>query len=156
MDHAVVRYMRAHGNMPGPTQRPRTAGLAAGAAAGAIAVPVLLAFGSAAGIARSVALAEWAVIALFLVATALTGALYAQLFGRAANDYRGSWLFGLSYGYLLWMVGPVAMLQWALPVPPLTGRPAMGMLAAQLAYGLALGLLYPYAHGLIQRRLRAL
>lgn len=156
MEHGVGRYMRAHGNTPGPTHRPKTAGLAAGALAGLVAALVLRTFGSAAAIARSVHLAEWAVTALFLVSMGLTGALYGQLFGRGANDRRGAWLFGLSYGYLLWLVGPVAFLQWVLPAPAVTGTPAMGMVAAQLVYGLALGVSYPYVHGLIQRELKAL
>ncbi len=156
MDHAVARFMRAHGNNPGPTHRPKTAGLAAGAAAGAIAAPVLPAFHSVAGLAHAVNLTEWAVIALFLVSMALTGALYGQIFGRGANDPSGGWLLGLSYGFLLWLVGPVAFLQWVLPAPAVTGMPAMGIVAAQLAYGLALGILYPHVHGLLQRELGAL
>ncbi len=156
MQHGVGRYMRAHGNSPGPTHRPKTAGLAAGAAAGIVAAPVLLRFGSAAAIARAVALSEWAVIALFLLSMAITGALYGQIFGGGANDPRGAWLFGLSYGFLLWLVGPVAFLQWVMPVPPLTGRPAMGTVIAQLVYGFALGFVYPYVHRLIQRELKAL
>jgi hypothetical protein len=83
-------------------------------------------------------------------ALALGGVFYGWLFQRAANDLRGGWLFGLSFGFILWMLGPVPLLQWLPDEPILRGYPAAGLLLAQLLWGLALGLLYP----VVQRRLQ--
>lgn len=156
MEHAVSRFMRAHGHMPGPTQRPRTAGAISGVIAGLSAAPVLWRMDSITAISRSLGMAGWAVLALFLVSMLLLGGLYGQIFGRGANDRRGGWLLGLGYGFLLWLIGPVAVLQWLLPGGFVVGLPAMGLAAGQTLYGLVLGLVYPYVHDLIQRELHAI
>jgi hypothetical protein len=70
---------------------------------------------------------------------------------RAANDGGGGWLFGISYGYLLWMLGPVTLVQWVMARPVLVGGASRGLFAAHLLYGLVLGLLFPRVHRLIQR-----
>ena len=69
----------------------------------------------------------------------LGGVLYGWLFQRAANDPRGGWLFGLAFGFVLWMLGPVPLLQWLPDQPILRGYPAAGLLLAQLLWGLAWG-----------------
>ena len=76
----------------------------------------------------------------------LGGILYGWLFQRAANDPRGGWLFGLAFGFVLWMLGPVPLLQWLPDQPILRGYPAAGLLLAQLLWGLALGLVFPPIH----------
>ena len=76
----------------------------------------------------------------------LGGILYGLLFRRAANDARGGWLFGLSFGFVLWMLGPVPLLQWLPDQPILRGYPAAGLLLAQLLWGLAVGLVFPPIH----------
>jgi hypothetical protein len=95
----------------------------------------------------------WLVLLLNWCVLALAGAFYGQVFGRAANDRRGGWLFGISYGFLLWMLGPVMALQWVIARPVAVGVAAMGLFAAQLVYGLTLGLLFPFIHGSLQREL---
>lgn len=156
MQHAVTRFMRAHGNTPGPTHRPKIAGALSGAIAGAAAAPLLWALGSVAAVSAKTGLYGWSVEVLFLVSMAILGALYGEVFGRGANDKRGGWLLGLSYGFLLWLVGPVTFLQWFLPSPAATGHAALGLIAAQILYGAVLGLVFPYIHDLIQRELHAL
>jgi hypothetical protein len=42
----------------------------------------------------------------------LSGAVYALVLGRGANDPLGGWLFGLACGFFLWMLVPVALLHW--------------------------------------------
>jgi Na+/proline symporter len=76
----------------------------------------------------------------------LGGILYGALFQRAANDPRGGWLFGLAFGFVLWMLGPVPLLQWLPDEPILRGYPAAGLLLAQLLWGLALGVVFPPIH----------
>jgi hypothetical protein len=93
---------------------------------------------------------------LHSLATIVAGAIYGRVFSRAANDPDGGWLFGISYGFLIWMVGPVTLLQWIFGRPLALGVAAIGMLAAHLIYGLALGLLFPVVHHLIQSELRDL
>jgi hypothetical protein len=153
MAKAVVRYMRAHGNTPGPTQRPKLAGALTAILAEAPALLLLWVTGGLEGLARILGTQVAVAILLHIGAMALAGALYGRLFSRAANDRRGGWLFGISYGFLLWMLGPVAALQWVVGRPVAVGRAAMGLLGAHLLYGLALGLLFPHTHRSLQRRL---
>lgn len=144
--------LRAHGLDAGPTQRPLLAGGIAGALADLAGLAVLAPFGSLAALAdaigRSVAVAGTA----HCVAMAMGGVLYGWLFQRAANDRRGGWLFGLAYGFLLWMAVPVPLLQWLPDRPSMTGAPAAGLLLAQLAWGLVLGLAFPRVHRPLQAR----
>jgi peptidoglycan/LPS O-acetylase OafA/YrhL len=83
----------------------------------------------------------------------LAGLCYGGLFQRAAADRRGGWLFGISYGFLLWMLGPITLLQMLFGRPLATGTAAMGILAANLLSGLILGLLFRPAHRVVRRSL---
>jgi hypothetical protein len=148
-----MQYMRAHGNTPGPTQRPKLAGLLTAILAELPAAFVLWRAGALVSLAHTIGVQPWLTLIFHAGALALAGAVYGQVFSRAANDRRGGWLFGIGYGYLLWMLGPVALLQWVIARPVATGSAAIGMLVAHLLYGLALGLLFPSIHRLLQRKL---
>jgi hypothetical protein len=148
-----MQYMRAHGNTPGPTQRPKLAGALAAILAEVPAALLLWASGGLEGLARALGTKATLAVLLHLGAMSLAGAFYGRLFSRAANDRRGGWLFGASYGFLLWMLGPVAALQWAIARPVALGIAAMGLFGAHLVYGLVLGLLFPRVHRLLQHQL---
>ncbi len=152
----MLSVVRAHGLDPGPTQRPLTAGLLAGLAA---ALPALAILDSFAWLAPLGALLGTTPTGAGLLCTAgftLAGAGYALVLGRGANDPLGGWLFGLACGFFLWMLVPLPLLYW-LPAwsgadrPLLVGRPAVGLLLSALAWGGALGALFPPIH----RALRA-
>jgi hypothetical protein len=153
---SFIQYMRAHGNTPGPTQRPILAGAATGSVAEIPAVLLLWWSGALVSASQSLSLSTWMALALHFLATIVAGAIYGRVFSRAANDPRGGWLFGISYGFLLWMIGPVTVLQWTLGRPLAVGVAAMGILGAYLAYGLSLGLLFPWIHNLFQYELSEL
>ena len=153
---SFIQYMRAHGNTPGPTQRPILAGAATGSLAEIPAVLLLWWSGALVSATESLSLSTWMAVALHFLATIVAGAIYGRVFSRAANDPRGGWLFGISYGFLLWMIGPVTVLQWTLGRPLALGVAAMGILGAYLAYGLSLGLLFPWIHKLLQSELTRL
>ena len=114
---------------------------------------LLWATGGLDSLARALGIGPALAALLHAAALALAGAAYGRLFSRAANDRRGGWLFGASYGFLLWMLGPVAVLQWAVARPVAVGEAAQGLFGAHLLYGLVLGLLFPPVHRLLQRRL---
>jgi hypothetical protein len=121
--------------------------------AGVLAWPVLQWTGAAASLSSAVLLSKWLTPILCIVAASLAGALYGGVFQGAASDRRGGWLFGISYGFLLWMLGPIALVQTVLGRPLATGTAAMGMLAAHLIFGLGLGLLFRQAHALVRHGL---
>ena len=83
----------------------------------------------------------------------LGGVLYGWLFQRAANDPRGGWLFGMAFGFVLWMLGPIPLLQWLPDQPILRGYPAAGLLLAQLLWGLALGIVFSPVHHRLHKSL---
>jgi Na+/proline symporter len=147
----MLRMLQAHGLEAGPTQRPGLAGAMGGVIATVPALAVLIGFQSLDEPARhagtSVVSAGVAYVGLML----LGGILYGWLFQRAANDLRGGWLFGLAFGFVVWMLGPIPLLQWLPGEPILHGYPAAGLLLAQLLWGLALGVVFPPIH----RRLHA-
>lgn len=95
---------------------------------------------------RTLALPLWLVFTLAVALFVVGGALYGRLFMRAANDFRGGWLFGIGFGFLLWMLGPATILQWLRHKPLALGAAAQAMFLAHLAYGLALGALFPILH----------
>ena len=138
-----IPFMRAHGHAPGPTQRPALAGLIDGFLAGLPAIALLWLSGVTAAL-PSIGLAA---------AFAAAGAGYGRIFRRAANDREGGWLFGISYGFCVWMFVPAMILQWILGGPVAVGRAAMLLCFAHLLYGLVLGLLFPSVHALLQREL---
>lgn len=142
----MLSMLRAHGLDAGPTQRPLLAGLFASLPADIPAIAVLHAFGALDALAKaanvSTILAAQAFVALMLVG----GLLYGWLFRRAANDPRGGWLFGLSFGYLLWMLAATPLLQWVPEQPIMRGYPAMGLFLGLLAWGLTLGVAFPLIH----------
>jgi hypothetical protein len=156
MRPGFVRYMRAHGQVPGPGERPRLAGALAGTVAGLATLPLLNGSGATASLASGVGGRSWMVQLLFCLAWLLAGAVYAFVFGRAANDRRGGWLFGLAYGFLLWMIGPVALLQVFVDRQLVTGLAAAGVLAANLIAGLVLGLLFRPMYTFVRKPLRQL
>ena len=150
---SFMQYMRAHGNTPGPTQRPTLTGALTGFLAEIPTLLILWRSGALDSATQSLGLRTGLALALHSVAMVAAGAFYGRLFSRAANDRYGGWLFGISYGFLIWMVGPVTALQWVLARPLAVGVAAMGVLGAHLIYGLALGLLFPWIHRLLRYEL---
>ena len=153
-DSSFLQYMRAHGNTPGPTQRP----LLAGAITGLIAfVPyeiVLDISGARSSIVDGFGIDPWLSVGIRVTEMILAGVIYAAIFRRAANDYHGGWLFGASFGFLLWMFAPISLWQLLTGRPIVVGGAAMGLFAANLFYGAALGFVFPWIHSRIQSRLR--
>lgn len=142
----MLRMLRAHGLDAGPTQRPLLAGALAGVIATAPALTVLKGFQALAAPARTIGMSVPAAGLAYVGLMLLGGILYGWLFQRAANDMRGGWLFGMAYGFVLWMLGPIPLLQWLPNQPILRGYPAAGLLLAQLLWGLALGITFSPVH----------
>lgn len=142
----MLRMLRAHGLDAGPTQRPLLAGAIAGELAGGLALVVLIGFQALDAPARSSGTSVLAVGLAFAGLMLLGGILYGWLFRRAANDPRGGWLFGMAFGFVLWLLGPIPLLQWLPDQPILHGYPAAGLLLAQLLWGLVMGVVFPPIH----------
>ena len=103
-------FLAAHGYDPGPTQRPLLAGALSGLAATIPAVVILYALGALKVEAGILGLSQPVSIAAGLPLMAAAGAVYARLFGRAANAVRGGWLFGMTFGFALWAAGAVMVI----------------------------------------------
>jgi hypothetical protein len=142
----MLRMLQAHGLDAGPTQRPRLTGAIAGVIATAPALAVLAGFQALDTPARATGTSVFAASLAYAGLMLFGGILYGWLFQRAANDVRGGWLFGLSFGFVLWMLGPIPLLQWLPEQPILRGYPAAGVLLAQLLWGFAVGLVFPLVH----------
>jgi len=145
--------LQAHGLDAGPTQRPLLAGAITGVMATVPALAVLAGFQALGAPARAGGTSVFAAGLAYAGLMLLGGILYGWLFQRAANDVRGGWLFGLAFGFVLWMLGPVPLLQWLPDQPVLRGYPAAGLLLAQLLWGLTLGLVFPMVHRCLHGRL---
>jgi hypothetical protein len=142
----MLRMLQAHGLDAGPTQRPLLAGAMGGMISALPALAVLIGFRSLDAPAMATGISVFAAGLTFTGLMLLGGVLYGWLFQRAANDPRGGWLFGLAFGFVLWMLGPVPLLQWLPDQPILRGYPAAGLLLAQLLWGLTLGVVFPPIH----------
>lgn len=142
----MAGFLAAHGYDPGPTQRPLTAGAIAGLLATAPAIGILLWFGSLKAEAQVLGLSQLLTIALGWLVMAVAGAVYARVFGRAANNVHGGWLFGMAFGFALWAGGAVLILPVVSGGMTPAGPAALGVVASLLAWGLATGILLPFVH----------
>lgn len=149
----MTQFMIAHGADPGPSQRPKLTGAICGGVAAIPAVALLLYTDGLEALAGSVGLSRWITLLLQVSLFVLLGLIYGWIFSRAADDTRGGWLFGISFGFLVWMVGPAMVLQWFSDEAVAEGVAAKGLLGSHLAWGLFLGLLFPWVHRMLQRRL---
>ena len=77
---------------------------------------------------------------------AIAGALYSRLFGRAANDPRGGWLFGMAFGFVLWTAGAVLVLPLVSGGKAPAGSAALGVFLSLVLWGAVLGALLPFVH----------
>ncbi|HEX6125365.1 MAG TPA: hypothetical protein VFZ23_08320 [Pyrinomonadaceae bacterium] len=152
-DISFMQYMRAHGNTAGPTQRPLLTGAISGLLAFVPYEAVLRLSGGRASIAAGFDINMWTSTAINMVVMVLAGMIYAAIFKRAANDCRGGWIFGASYGFVLWMIAPITMWQLLGSRELAVGTAAMGLFGAHVLFGLALGTVFPWIHFLIQSRL---
>ena len=142
----MASFLGAHGYDPGPTQRPILAGLIGGLLATAPAIALLYPFGSLEVEARILGLSVAATLAVGAVVMAVAGAVYSRLFGRAANDPRGGWLFGMAFGFLLWTAGAVLVLPLISGGKAPAGEAALGLFVSLVAWGAALGAVLPFVH----------
>lgn len=142
----MAGFLGAHGYSPGPTQRPFLAGALTGLLATIPAVALLHWSGALAVEARILGLSVLATLVAGEVLMAIAGATYARLFGRAANDMRGGWLFGMAFGFALWAAGAVMVLPLASGGEAPAGSAAVGVFLSLVLWGGALGALLPFVH----------
>jgi hypothetical protein len=146
-------FLGAHGYDPGPTQRPLLAGAISGVAATIPAIGILYAFGSLHTEASILGLSPLMTIAVGCPVMALAGGIYARLFGRAANEVRGGWLFGMAFGFALWAAGAVMVIPLASGGRTPAGEAAIGVFLSLVAWGAGLGLVHPFIHRPLHERL---
>jgi hypothetical protein len=139
-------FLSAHGYDPGPTQRPLLAGGISGVLGTVPAIATLYVFGSLGVEARILGISSWATVAAGCLVMAAAGALYAWLFGRAANDVRGGWLFGMAFGFGLWAAGAVMILPLLSNGETPAGKAAIGVFLSLVAWGAATGVVHPFVH----------
>ena len=148
---SVSPFIRAHGYLPGPTERPVAAGVLSGIVACVPALVVAAAGRGLAGVAEWAGFSVWAIRAGSAVFLVTAAALYGRVFMRAANDRRGGWLFGISFGFLLWLIGPLTVAPLFGGEPIVVGPAAQTLFAAHIAFGLTLGVAFPRSHRLVRR-----
>jgi hypothetical protein len=146
-------FLGAHGYEPGPTQRPLFAGALSGMLATIPAIAILYAFSSLRIEASILGLSDFTTIGAGLPIMALAGAAYGRVFGRAVNNARDGWLFGMSFGFALWATGAVMILPFASGGLALAGRAAVGLFLSMVAWGAALGIIHPFIHRPLHERL---
>lgn len=149
----MAGFLSAHGYDPGPTQRPMTAGAICGIIAAVPAVAVLWRFGSLEVESQILALSLTATLVLGFAAMAAAGAVYGRLFGRAANDRHGGWMFGMAFGFALWAAGAVLVLPVISGGKTPAGSAAVGVFLSLLVWGFGIGLLMPFIHPHLHERL---
>lgn len=139
-------FLSAHGLDPGPTQRPLPAGLLSGALATVPATLMLALSGALRAEAEILGLPLGATLGIGCAIMAAAGGVYGRLFGRGANDRRGGWLFGMAYGFLLWMAGAVLLLPLISGGQAPAGFAAIGIFISLLLWGTAMGGIFPRVH----------
>jgi hypothetical protein len=117
------------------------------------AIAILIAFGSLAAEARILGLSEFTTVAAGWLIMALAGAVYGRLFGRAANERRSGWLFGMAFGFALWAAGAVMVLPIASGGSAPAGKAAIGVFLSLVVWGAALGAIHPFVHRPLHERL---
>ena len=142
----MAGFLAAHGYDPGPTQRPLLAGALSGLVATIPAIAMLRGFGSLKVEAAIFGWSQLSAVAIGLPIMALAGAVYARLFGRAANEVRGGWLFGMSFGFALWASGAVMIIPLATGGVAPAGKAAAGLFLSLVAWGAGLGAIHPFIH----------
>ncbi len=142
----MATFLSAHGYDPGPSQRPLLSGAISGVLATIPAIGVLVWFGSLKVEAEILGFSTLITLCLGWAVMAAAGAIYARMFGRAANHVRGAWLFGMAFGFGLWAAGAVLVLPIAGSGRAAAGSAALGLAAAMLVWGVALGILVPFVH----------
>ena len=149
----MAGFLGAHGFDPGPTQRPLVAGAISGALATIPAVAILYLFGSLEVEATILGVSQFMTVGIGLPVMAAAGAVYARVFGRAANQARGGWLFGMIFGFALWAAGAVMVLPIVSGGMTPAGEAAIGVLLSLVAWGTALGTVHPFVHRPLHERL---
>ena len=142
----MARFLSAHGYDPGPTQRPLLAGAISGVLATIPAIAILYGFGSLRVEAGILGISQIITIAVGWPVMAGAGAAYGRIFGRAANDSSGGWLFGMALGFALWAAGAVMVLPLASGGLAPAGGPAIGVFLSLVAWGAVLGAIHPFVH----------
>lgn len=146
-------FLSAHGYAPGPTQRPLLAGVISGLIATIPAVAILYSFEALRVEAGILGLSEVMTVGAGWPVMAAAGAVYGRLFGRAANDARGGWLFGMAFGFALWAAGAVLIIPLASGGHTPAGIAAVGVFLSLVAWGAALGTAFPFVHHPLHERL---
>ena len=147
----MMAFLRAHGMDPGPLQRPVLAGAITGFFAAAPALLVFAVFRSLAVVADYIMqLTRPMTVAVLVAAFSFAGLFYGLTFQRAANDRRGGWLFGMVFGFVLWMAAPVVVLPMISGNVMAAGPAATGFLASFLVWGAVTGALFPHIHRPLQ------
>jgi small-conductance mechanosensitive channel len=149
----MATFLSVHGYDPGPSQRPLLSGALSGILATSPAIPILIVFKSLRVEAAILGLSTLATLAIGCIAMAIAGALYARVFGRAANNVHGGWLFGMAFGFALWAAGAVLVLPVISGGRAPAGRAALGLATSLLVWGLATGILVPFVHRLFHESL---
>ena len=144
----MFEHLRAHGFDPGPSQRPRAAGAMSAACASPVALFILERTGGIAWLQGCVHVPRAITAAIVVAIGVLTGVAYAQTFRRAANDRRGGWMFGMSFGFAVWMLASGVLRAFGLVA---IGWPAVGLFGAFVLHGAAMGLVFPWIHRPLMR-----
>lgn len=144
----MFEHLRAHGFDPGPSQRPRTAGAMSAAFASPVALVILERSGAVAWLEASARIPRAITATAIVVALVAAGVAYAWTFRRAANDRRGGWMFGMSFGFVVWMVVTAALRAFGVVA---IGLPAIGLFGALVLHGAATGLVFPWVHRPLMR-----
>ena len=142
----MATFLSVQGYDPGPSQRPLLSGAISGALASIPAIPILVGFGSLRVEAAILGLSGLLTLAIGCPVMAIAGAIYARMFGRAANNVHGGWLFGMAFGFALWAAGAVLVLPIVSGGRAPAGSAALGVVTSLLVWGLATGILVPFVH----------